>query len=81
MERFKQAGMLFRKTNDPRGKIYCMLGIGELNYLSSNKITAKNMFLESLELADSYGFKIERGYARRLLKALKNKEEFPISLP
>ncbi|NIM66772.1 MAG: hypothetical protein GTO55_01235, partial [Armatimonadetes bacterium] len=39
----KDALSNFRKTRDPRGIIYCKLGMAELGYLRGKKIAAKRL--------------------------------------
>ncbi len=80
-EKLKEAEMLFNETKDPRGKIYCMMGIGELNYLNGNRKSAEKMFLKSIELAASYRFGIEREYAERLIEMSESQKGFPVNLP
>ncbi len=58
-----------------------MLGIGEANYLKGDKRNAERAFLDSLRLADSCGFKIEKGYAEMLLRMFKRGKGFPVNLP
>ncbi|MCK5512339.1 MAG: hypothetical protein KAI96_05995, partial [Thermodesulfovibrionia bacterium] len=80
-KKFKEADVLFKKTGDPRGKIYCMLGRGELNYLNKKENIARKSFLKAKQLADYYGFKIEKRYAEKLLKGFRHPESFPLNLP
>jgi tetratricopeptide (TPR) repeat protein len=78
---FKSAAELFRATKDPRGKIYCMLGSAEIEYLKGNIKKAKKGFMKGLELARQYRFKVEKGYARKLIRAAAKGKGLPVNLP
>ena len=80
-ESFKESDRFFKQTKDPRGRIYCMLGAGEADYMSGKIKTAKAKFTKALDHADRYGFSLEKGYAKRLLKAFKSGKGFPANLP
>ncbi|MBI4686880.1 MAG: hypothetical protein HY756_03745 [Nitrospirae bacterium] len=58
-----------------------MLGLGELQYLKDNKKNAKQTFLRSLQVAESYGFKVEKGYAKKLLRAYDSGKGLPLNFP
>jgi tetratricopeptide (TPR) repeat protein len=70
---FSTAQGLFRKTRDPRGLIYCMLGTGEIAMLEGRKKQAENYIRESVRLADEYGFKVEQCHAALLASSLGKK--------
>ncbi|MEK7742014.1 MAG: hypothetical protein AAB273_00025, partial [Nitrospirota bacterium] len=67
MDYFKQSRGFFRKTKDPRGIIYCKLGIGEIEFLrgriSSALVNLNAAFRDSL----SDGFSVENCHADALL--------------
>jgi tetratricopeptide (TPR) repeat protein len=78
---FNRSLEFFRQTKDPRGMVYCILGIGEIDYLGGQERQAKSAFLKAAKLADKYGFKLEKGYAEKLLNAFANGKGFPVNLP
>jgi hypothetical protein len=63
----------FRKTKDPRGVIYCRLGMGELALLSGRKSAALKLFVTALDESNAYGFAIENCYAEILMQILNGK--------
>ena len=60
-EYFKQAQGFFRKTKDPRGIIYCKLGMGEIEFLRGRISSA----LANLNAAFR-GFSFQRIFCREL---------------
>jgi hypothetical protein len=57
------------------------MGVGEAGYLSGKRKMARIKFLQAAKLADDYGFKLEKGYAQRLLKVHDHGRGFPVNLP
>ncbi len=70
---FRTAQRLFRKTRDPRGLIYCRLGMGEVALLEGRKKQAEKYIMESVQLAEQYGFKVEQCHAGLLTSSLGGK--------
>jgi hypothetical protein len=81
VESFNSAAELFRITNDPRGKIYCILGSAEIDSLKGNIKKTKNGLMRGLKLAEQYGFKVEKGYAVRIIRANDKGKGLPVNLP
>jgi hypothetical protein len=67
---FKVSQDLFKKTKDPRGLIYCRLGLGEIALLEGRKNKAEKYFSEAVTNAKKYGFKVERCHAEMLFSSL-----------
>ncbi len=63
---FMTAWAHFRKTKDPRGIIYCRLGLGELAFLEGKKRSAGSHTAASLKLAKQYGLRVETCHAEML---------------
>jgi tetratricopeptide (TPR) repeat protein len=78
---FNSAAELFKVTKDPRGKIYCILGSAEVDYLEGEIKKAKKGFARGLKRAEQYGFKVEKGYAKKLIRAGEKGKGLPINLP
>jgi tetratricopeptide (TPR) repeat protein len=78
---FKEAAAFFRQTKDPRGMIYCILGKGEVDYLCGRKKKGTDAFLKALKMTDEHGFRLEKKYARRLLRYSLLDRGFPVNLP
>jgi hypothetical protein len=70
---FKVSQDLFRKTRDPRGLIYCRLGLGEIALLEGRRSTAEKYFKEAVANAGKYDFKVERCHAEMLFSSLSGK--------
>jgi tetratricopeptide (TPR) repeat protein len=70
---FKGSQDLFRKTKDPRGLIYCKLGLGEIALLEGRKKSAEKYFKEAVADSKKYGFKVERCHAEMLFSSLSGK--------
>lgn len=64
---FDRADALFMETHDPRGRIYCQLGYGELRLLGGDAAGARRFYRKGLNSADKYGFQVEAAHARMLL--------------
>lgn len=64
---FGRADALFAETRDPRGRIYCQLGYGELRLLGGDTSGARRFYRDGLKSADKYGFKVEAAHAKMLL--------------
>jgi tetratricopeptide (TPR) repeat protein len=80
-EKFIQAEEFFKETGDPRGKVYCVLGRGELSYIRGDRARALRAFRRGEKIAADYGFLIEKKYAHRLLTQYKSGRGFPLNLP
>jgi hypothetical protein len=72
---FCKAMKNFRKTKDPRGVIYCRLGMGELALLSGRKSAALKHFVTALNESKAYGFAIENCYAEILMQIFNGKTD------
>jgi tetratricopeptide (TPR) repeat protein len=70
---FKEALQHFKRTKDPRGAIYCRLGIAELQAIRGKVPSAKKTMTSQAEKAALKGFGIERCHARALLSSLDGK--------
>ena len=57
----------FRKCNDPRGLIYCLLLRGMINFLRGKRSIGKKIFKKAYEKAKIFDFALEKKYAERLL--------------
>lgn len=68
---FRDALSHFRKTRDPRGVIYCRLGMAELRALSGRKRAAQNMLDSALRDSQAYGFAVEACHAKALRSVLE----------
>jgi tetratricopeptide (TPR) repeat protein len=66
MDHFRKAQALFKATKDPRGIIYCRLGMGEIAFLRGRIKLGLRYALSSIESARSYGFKLEACHAEML---------------
>jgi tetratricopeptide (TPR) repeat protein len=78
---FDESARFFKETKDPRGQIYCILGIGEIDYLRGKKKKGMNAFMKSQRLADKYKFGVEKKYAGQLLRAVNSGKGIPANLP
>jgi hypothetical protein len=63
---FIKAMLLFKKTKDPRGIVYCRLGLGEIALLKGRKAAARRHFLASLYGSTKNSFAVEKCHARTL---------------
>ncbi len=63
---FKTARYFFDKTKDPRGIIYCNLGLGEIALLEERKKLAEKYFIKSIKDAKQYGFMLESCHSEML---------------
>lgn len=70
---FREAMVFFRKTMDPRGIIYCRMGLAELRYLAGDVSGARRMLASAHEEARSYRFAVEECHSSALLGALDAK--------
>jgi tetratricopeptide (TPR) repeat protein len=75
---FTEAELLFKKTNDKRGLVYCALSFAELKAGEGEIKKALRMSTLAKNKANSYGYKIEAGYAKQVLWAIKKD---PAKLP
>ena len=60
----------FKKTKDPRGLIYCKLGLGEIAMLKGRKLLAKKYISSSIDDASRYGFQLEKCHAEMIMSYL-----------
>lgn len=74
-DHFRKAQALFRATKDPRGIIYCRLGMGEIAFLEGRIKLGVHYALSSLESARNYGFKLEACHAEMLRAYMIGKSE------
>lgn len=78
---FKEAEKLFKITKDNRGIVYCTLGYAQAHFISKKKALALKMSKNALKIATKHQFKIEKGYATTVIKAIEKKPEtLPINL-
>ncbi|MDQ7786354.1 MAG: tetratricopeptide repeat protein [Thermodesulfovibrionales bacterium] len=71
---FKKALGLFRKTKDPRGVIYCTLGLGEIALLKKKNALAEKYLSFALQESRTYRFALELCYAQILCSARDGKK-------
>jgi hypothetical protein len=76
-DNFMKAMLLFRRTKDPRGIIYCSLGIGEIDFLSGGKAIAVKRLRMAFHEAVKHSFAIEKCHAALLLSYI-NKNNPPL---
>jgi len=74
-ENFLRSMLLFKKTKDPRGNIYCRLGLGEISFLSGKKVSAMKYLNVSLADAINYKFAVERCHAETILSCINEKTD------
>ncbi len=75
---FKEAEKLFKSTKDNRGIVYCTLANAQSHFISKKKALGLKMAKKALSSATKNEFKIEKGYAKKVIKAM---EKSPNSLP
>jgi hypothetical protein len=77
-DNFTKANMLFKRTKDPRGIIYCSLGLGEVDFLEGRKANAMKRLMMAFHAAVKHGFTIEKCHAATLLSHInKNNPASP----
>jgi len=69
-----KAMALFKTTKDPRGIIYCKLGLGEISLLTGKKAFAKRHLSTAQNESDKHGFAVEGCYAKTLMSLHNDKE-------
>jgi hypothetical protein len=70
--------LLFKKTKDPRGIIYCRLGLGEIALLKGKRTIAKKHILKSLQGSSENSFAVEKCHATTLMSYMnKNNPTSP----
>ena len=77
-DNFTKANMLFKRTKDPRGIIYCSLGLGEIDFLEGRKANAMKRLRMAFHAAVKHSFTIEKCHAATLLSHM-NVGNLPIS--
>lgn len=75
---FKEAEKLFKSTKDNRGLVYCTLASAQSHFISKKKALGLKMAKKALSAATKNEFKIETGYAKKVIKAM---EKQPSTLP
>jgi hypothetical protein len=75
-DNFIKAMLLFKKTRDPRGIIYCRLGLGELDFLEGREAIAMRKLNGALFESIKNSFAIERCHASTILSYM-NKNNPP----
>jgi tetratricopeptide (TPR) repeat protein len=73
---FIEAMLLFKRTKDARGIVYCNLGLGEIDFLSERKAIAIKRLQMAFHDAVSNSFAIEKCYATTFLSFI-NKNNPP----
>jgi hypothetical protein len=68
----------FKKCNDPRGLIYCILLRGMINYLKGKRSIGKKIFKKAYEKTKTFDFALEKKYAEKLLNG---KKLIPYNIP
>ncbi len=80
-DNFIRAMLLFKETKDPRGIIYCGLGLGEIALLKGKKAIAKRQILTSLHCSSKNSFAVEKCHAKTLISYMNknNPPEFSLT--
>jgi len=78
-DNFVKAMLLFEKTKDPRGIVYCRLGLGEIALLKAKKVVAKRHLKASLDASIKNSFAVEKCHATTLITFLNNPPSPPFS--
>lgn len=77
---FEAAYRLFKETGDRRGVVYCMITIGQLEFMANPK-KGSALVKKALKEALSLGIRTEAGYARQALNAMKKTPgDLPLNL-
>lgn len=71
---FVEAEGNFKKTKDPRGKVYCKLGLAELRYAVGRQAAATRLVDAALKEAKKGAYALETCHAETLSAAIKGKE-------
>lgn len=77
-DNFKEAEKLFKATKDNRGIVYCTIASAQTHFISKKKALGLRLAKKALTSAAKYEFKIEKGYANKVIKAMEKK---PATLP
>jgi hypothetical protein len=72
-EQFRTAAKLFTKTKDPRGLVYCSLGLGEIALLEGRRAAAEKYIGGSVDNASRYGFRVEKCHAEMVRSYMTGK--------
>lgn len=72
-DNFEDAMLLFKKTKDPRGIVYCRLGLGEIDFLEGRKALAVKQLEMAFREATEKGFAVERCHAAVILCYINEK--------
>ncbi|MDA8169492.1 MAG: tetratricopeptide repeat protein [Nitrospiraceae bacterium] len=73
----EEARKLFNKTDDPRGKIYCLLSEAELHFMRGNKKGALKAAQKALESAEGHAFAVEGCHSRTILALAGGEAKMP----
>ena len=73
-DNFQNAMLLFKKTKDPRGIVYCRLGIGEIDFLEGKKALAGKLIDMAFHEAAEKGFAIEKCHAATILSYISEND-------